>query len=728
MKDKILKTKQKTRLTFSEKRKKLAEKKKKVNKRHLKGGKPPDVEVNNLLQQYQNGKYSDAEKLAVSLAARFPKHPLPWKVLGAVLVQTGRFSEAMNPNQMAVELAPLDAGPRNNLGAVYKELGRFEEAEACYRQAIALKSDAGEVHYNLGAVLQESGRFNEAEASYNQAIALKPDYAEAHSNLGVTLKQLGRVDEALSAYVQALTLNPGLIKATVNLGLAITDTTFNSSNSALYPMLINLLSEGNFVRPRDVASSISSLLKHDPLIEQLLAKKNIVKNIKEITSAIETLDKLPLLHHLMRLSSLPDLELEGLFSSIRRLLLRNLDQLEKTSATVYFLSTLSLHCFTNEYVYFESDDEIQQIDDLELKIKEILEQEKQPEILDVLCFATYRPLHCYDWCEQLAVLDRLRELKERLIEQPLSEAAMMAGIPVLGVISDEVSLRVRQQYEENPYPRWTKLSIPLKKMSIVEFCDEIDLRLYSENIEEVSAPEILVAGCGTGQHSIGTATRFSDCQVTAVDLSLSSLAYAQRKSNELGLENLNYLQADILDLHRLGREFDLIQSSGVLHHMDDPMAGWKVLCDLLKPGGLLKIGLYSELARGHIIKIREEIVSLALGTSESEIRQFRLALVESKNTGHLQLTSLGDFFSLSELRDLIFHVQEHRFTIPQLQECLDELGLKFCGFENKKAIVSEFREFHGQESDIYDLALWHQFEESNPSTFIGMYQFYCQRL
>ena len=78
------------------------------------------------------------------------------------------------------------------------------------------------------------------------------------------------------------------------------------------------------------------------------------------------------------------------------------------------------------------------------------------------------------------------------------------------------------------------------------------------------------------------------------------------------------------------------------------------------------------------------------------------------------------------MKDLIFHVQEHRFTLPQIKNCLDELGLKFSGFGNKVAI-SNFREFHGNEANIYDLALWDQFEERNPQAFIGMYQFWCQK-
>ena len=116
-----------------------------------------------------------------------------------------------------------------------------------------------------------------------------------------------------------------------------------------------------------------------------------------------------------------------------------------------------------------------------------------------------------------------------------------------------------------------------------------------------------------------------------------------------------------------------------------------------------------------------------MGTSESEIREYRQTLAESNDKDHQQLTKSSDFYSLSTLRDLIFHVQEHRFTIPQIKICLEELGLKFCGFINKEAI-SNFRKFHGEDTDIYDLDQWNQFEQSNPRIFAEMYQFWCQKI
>ena len=385
-----------------------------------------------------------------------------------------------------------------------------------------------------------------------------------------------------------------------------------------------------------------------------------------------------------------------------------------------------MHCFTNEYVYIESNEETHLIGELQAEISQSLANSQQPEALKILCLASYRSLQQYDWCRKLECLDNLEDVKRRLIEEPLLEKIIAQDISVLEEIADDVSLKVREQYEENPYPRWVKLKIELKAKSISEVFDDANLQLHSENVKKVNAPAILIAGCGTGQHSIETASRFSNSDVTAVDLSLASLAYAQRKSKELGFTNIDYLQADILNLRQMCKEFDVIESAGVLHHMDEPMAGWRVLVDLLKPGGLMRIGLYSELARHHIVRVRKEISALRVGKSEADIRNFRQSLAESHDENHQTLTTLNDFFSLSTLRDLIFHEQEHRFTLPQIKNCLNELGLKFCGFENKD-VISSFRELHGSETDIYDLELWHQFEESKPQAFIGMYQFWCQK-
>jgi hypothetical protein len=87
----------------------------------------------------------------------------------------------------------------------------------------------------------------------------------------------------------------------------------------------------------------------------------------------------------------------------------------------------------------------------------------------------------------------------------------------------------------------------------------------------------------------------------------------------------------------------------------------------------------------------------------------------------------GDFFSLDGCRDLLMHVQEHQFTLPRLEECLDELSLRFLGFECSNATRDRFKSAFPDGSATTDLEAWHRFEEANPSTFIGTYSFWCCR-
>ena len=687
----------------------------------------PEAHKNLGILLHEKGKLKEAEKSFKQAISLKPNYAEAYSNLGNILREQDKLKEAEESFKQAIKYEPNYAEAYNNFGNILREQCKLKEAEASYKKAIELKPNYAEAYSNIGNSLQEQGRLKEAEASYKKAIELKPDFANAYSNLGVLLKDMGRLSESCSALIQAINLNPYFSDAYANLGIAIKNIRFNSSNIKLYPILIQLLINGNFARPEDLAGSICSLLKHDPLIKNLLLEENFPTNIEKVKSIIHSLDKLKLLHHLMRVCPLPDLQFESLFVRIRSLLLSNLDDIEATPEFIYFLSTLSLQCFTNEYVYIEKDKETKLIESIETEIMKTIEESNNPEIKKILCLASYRPLHQYKWYKKLESLNNIKEVNVRLIDEPYTEREIMTKIPILGEISDDVSRKVRAQYEQNPYPRWVKTGIPLKTKSISEVCAELNLDLQTENIKKVSSPAILIAGCGTGQTSIATASNFSDCKVTAADLSLASIAYAKRKTDELGITNLEYLQADILKLHQLEKKFDIIDSVGVLHHMEEPMAGWKVLTNLLKPSGLMRIGLYSELARQEIVKIRKEIALKKVGTSETEIREYRQSLAESNDEDHQQLTKSSDFYSLSTLRDLIFHVQEHRFTIPQIKNCLEELGLKFCGFINKDAI-SNFRKFHGEDADIYDLEQWNQFEQSNTRIFAVMYQFWCQKI
>ena len=141
----------------------------------------------------------------------------------------------------------------------------------------------------------------------------------------------------------------------------------------------------------------------------------------------------------------------------------------------------------------------------------------------------------------------------------------------------------------------------------------------------------------------------------------------------------------------------------------------------------MKIGLYSELARQHIVEMREEINQGGSGSSDLAMKSFRNGVINSNKDHHKKILNSADFYSISTLRDLLFHVQEHRFTIPQIKDCLRELGLKFCGFEADR-LVQNFKLNNTAVDDPYDLDNWNSYEIANPNTFGAMYQFWCQKV
>lgn len=188
--------------------------------------------------------------------------------------------------------------------------------------------------------------------------------------------------------------------------------------------------------------------------------------------------------------------------------------------------------------------------------------------------------------------------------------------------------------------------------------------------DESSGVDILVAGCGTGQHSIATAQRYVGAGVLAVDLSIASLCYAKHRIRGISADNIEYAQADILELGSIDRMFDLIEASGVLHHLADPLRGWRVLLSRLRPNGVMKVGLYNELARRDVVAARTFIAERGYRPVAPDIRRCCQELMSLADGTPLKDVATGDFFTTSGCRDLLFHDQEHRFTLPDISAFL----------------------------------------------------------
>ena len=396
-----------------------------------------------------------------------------------------------------------------------------------------------------------------------------------------------------------------------------------------------------------------------------------------------------------------------------------------------FCCGIARQCYINEYVYGCTTEECDGVTWLREAIAGLIADARPVPGAWVAAFACYSPLSSLPDCTSLAgAMARapLAGLYAQQVREPSQECTYRAALKQLTPIDDDTSRSVRSQYEEYPYPRWVRSPSTGGAVRFSAFAaSELGLE-FPRLARRDDNIDVLIAGCGTGQQSIETAKKFRPARILAVDLSSASLAYAMRKTRERGLANIEYAQADILRLESIGRTFDFIECIGVLHHLEDPMAGWRALRSRLRPGGVMHIGLYSQLARRDIAAAQDLIVADGYEATTEGIRRFRLDLqLLDRWRPYRILTAMEDFYDTSGCRDLLFHAKEHRFTLPQIKACLAELELDFLKFNVDSAVQQRYSLQYPGELARADLNCWTQFEVENPGTFLTMYNFYAHR-
>jgi SAM-dependent methyltransferase len=275
---------------------------------------------------------------------------------------------------------------------------------------------------------------------------------------------------------------------------------------------------------------------------------------------------------------------------------------------------------------------------------------------------------------------------------------------------DASSALVAGQYEIHPYPAW--VGEPSSDMELPSGVRAV--------IDPTAVRSVLVAGCGTGQHALAAATAWPRAEVLAIDISRSSLAYAIDQAGGIAPDRVTFALADLLQADRLGRRFDVIETMGVLHHLEDPDTGLRALAQVMAPGGLIGIGLYSRAARSELDRIRGSYGTADM-SSDAAVRRFRAwALTDLARS---ELLYSPDFYSLGGVRDAFFHVRERCYALPQIGDMIERAGLQLVTIA-KPARTDEWLS-HSPAGD--DLAGWDAAEQEFPELFLGMYEVWAQK-
>ncbi|MGI9197800.1 MAG: class I SAM-dependent methyltransferase [Candidatus Nanopelagicales bacterium] len=190
--------------------------------------------------------------------------------------------------------------------------------------------------------------------------------------------------------------------------------------------------------------------------------------------------------------------------------------------------------------------------------------------------------------------------------------------------------------------------------------------------------DILVAGCGTNQAAVIAYTNPS-ARVVAIDVSDASLDHHRWLAGTYGLTNLELHQLPIEEVASLDEDFDLIITTGVLHHLADPAIGMRALGERLRPDGVLAVMLYADYGRIGVQMMQGVFRDMGLTQDEASLAMVRDALQQlgprHPLASYLEIApDLGDDAGLV---DTFLHGREHDYTIDECRDLVESAGLVF---------------------------------------------------
>lgn len=633
--------------------------------------------------------------------------------------------EAYHLALLAHEGRPQHIPSLNLLARITLQQQQLPQARAWIEQGLRTKPDSVSLLFSAGHIALAQGDLDSADDYFTQSTRISRVATKAANSLAHVKLLKGDYIEAFQQYreLAKTQANDPQVRSKLFEACSHIVADFYSDELAQDTLRYLQFDEADHSQLRGL---VTSLLSHQlQLTEQGCPLE--LENIASNTLLLKSLTRFYFCDPLF----------ERLLMTLRQsLLLTSSRNLAIAKEHLGLVHALAYQCLLNESVWYINEQEHALVEQLSELIERMLQSpglgsdDLYPILLLIMM---YQPLtHCRFWSalqhRQMTWPGFMAELMQQQLQQPRELAELASQLTSIGDSPNAVSQRVREQYNQHPYPCWRDIGYnqPSHYWQTLEATFPHALQGIAQRHQNTQS-QIFVAGCGTGRHALRLASYFYSVDVTALDFSHSALAYAMQQANRYRIQHVHFVQGDLLLSERLGQQWDVIECSGVLHHMESPAQGLHVLCKQLKHDGVIKIALYSRRARRSIWQLRERL-GKHLPTQANDMRLVRESLLQGALSGDWQaILESPDFYSLSACRDLLFHQQEHVYDVEDLPAWYGSTDLEWVGMIPPNGSAALAQQYFGLHADQLTPTQWAEIENDHPQLFAGMYQFYLRK-
>jgi SAM-dependent methyltransferase len=260
------------------------------------------------------------------------------------------------------------------------------------------------------------------------------------------------------------------------------------------------------------------------------------------------------------------------------------------------------------------------------------------------------------------------------------------GIPDLRLPGDTSTDTVREFYERAPFPGYRprdNLDALRARAERSEFARLLDAAIPPD-------ARILEVGCGTGQMSLYLAS--ADRMVIGADLTRASLQLGAAAAKRFGVSGVQFVETD---LHHPGLRqgaFDVVYTSGVLHHTRDPRRSFEAILPLLRPGGMMVIGLYNAFAR----------IPLRLRRAIARLSGFRWIPFDPVLRDRRSEPARREAW----VRDQYRHPEEHRHTAAEIRDWFAKSGIEYLRTYPSLLMGEETGDLFAADKDYWPAEAW----------------------